>query len=108
MLLLQRKEGAQGLHRKLRGPRAFALGLAVRKNVLSRTLCRTRARNVLASGSPRESLFLEEFSENRSVLFPSAVDTIPEENSSRVIQFGPHPLFDSVRHFIAKHKEISQ
>jgi hypothetical protein len=52
MLLLQRKEGAQVLYRKLLGSRAFSLGLAFRKNVLSRTLCRTRARNVLASGSP--------------------------------------------------------
>ena len=38
--------------------------------------------------------------------FPAAVDTIAEENSSRVIQFGPRPLFDSVRHFIAKHNYL--
>jgi hypothetical protein len=31
MLLLQRKEGAQGLLRKLFGPRTFSLGLAFRK-----------------------------------------------------------------------------
>ena len=34
----------------------------------------------------RESLYLEDFSGNRSVLFPSALDTITEEDSSRVIQ----------------------
>ncbi len=34
----------------------------------------------------RESLYLEDFSGNRSVLFPSALDTIVEEDSSRVIQ----------------------
>ena len=51
-----------------------------------------------------EILYLEDFSKNRSVLFPSALDTIAEENSSRVIQdlsFGLCPLFHSVRHFIA-------
>jgi hypothetical protein len=52
MLLLHQKEAVQGLLRKLLGLRAFSLGLVFRKNVLSRTLCRTRARNVLASGSP--------------------------------------------------------
>ena len=31
----------------------------------------------------RESLYLEDFSENRSVLFPSALDTIAEEDSLR-------------------------
>ncbi len=34
----------------------------------------------------RESLYLGDFSGNRSVLFPSALDTIAEEDSSRVIQ----------------------
>jgi hypothetical protein len=34
----------------------------------------------------RESLYLEDFSENRSVLFPSALDTIAEEDSSRVTE----------------------
>ncbi len=33
----------------------------------------------------RESLYLEDFSGNRSVHFPSALDTIAEEDSSRVI-----------------------
>ncbi len=33
----------------------------------------------------RISLYLEYFSGNRSVLFPSALDTIAEEDSSRVI-----------------------
>jgi hypothetical protein len=30
--------------------------------------------------------YLEDFSENRAVLFPSALDTIVEEDSSRVIR----------------------
>ena len=51
MLLLQCKEGAQGLLRKLFGLRAFWPGLAFCKNVLPRILCRTRAQSVLASGS---------------------------------------------------------
>jgi hypothetical protein len=44
----------------------------------------TESRDILVSEV--SSAYLGDFSGNRSVLFPSALDTIEEEDSSRVIQ----------------------
>jgi hypothetical protein len=42
----------------------------------------------------RDTLYLEDFSENLSLLFPSALDTFAEEDSSRYVRRG---TFDSQR-----------